>query len=637
MFGNELGLRRGGVGVRSSWTIGVVAGVALAAGCGNGGGISVGGTGGTGMLPVTAGTGGSGDPDAGGTTGVGGSPATGTGGSVVTPDGGAGGAAGAAGTPDAGPMGTPDAQVAALDRQVVINEFMAGNVLTVKDEGGHAGDWVELYNAGDQDVPLGGYALTDDLASPRKAVLPAGLVLPAHGRLVLWLDGNPPAGPTHLALALVRAGGTLALARADGSFVDRITYGEQAVDFSAAREPDGSDAWVIEWHASPAAANPAGAGRPASPEDLALPPEAVPAAGDVSERILGYNVIPELSLTIAPAEWASLLAAPDTYVPVTLTFDGRAYGPVGVHVKGMQSFEPIDQKPSLHINVDKFAAGAAFFNLSDITLNNMHSDPSMMHERIAYWAARQAGGIPASRANHAMLTVNGQLYGLYTNVETVKKRFLGRWFSDATGPLFSATDVDFQAMYIPFFELVAGPDDRSMLSGIATALATNSNPDTAMAVVAAYAHMDEMIRFWATTAVIGQFDSFPYSEPGDDYFAYADPTTRRLWFMPWGMDETFLSSDIDILGRMRAPVAVTCQASAPCKQKLVSAVWDVLAKAEALGWVAEQARVAAQIAPYVARDTRRHHTDDAVAAAQMDMGFFLSDRRAQIQTMIPAP
>ena len=52
----------------------------------------------------------------------------------------------------------------------------------------------------------------------------------------------------------------------------------------------------------------------------------------------------------------------------------------------------------------------------------------MMHERMAYWVARQAGGIPASRANHAQLTINGQPYGLYTNVETVKKRILRRWF-----------------------------------------------------------------------------------------------------------------------------------------------------------------------------------------------------------------
>ena len=78
----------------------------------------------------------------------------------------------------------------------------------------------------------------------------------------------------------------------------------------------------------------------------------------------------------------------------------------------------------------------------------MHSDFSMMHERIAYWVARQAG-VPASRANHALVTVNGQLYGLYANVETVKKHILSRVFGNNTGSLFSATDVDFEAAVHP--------------------------------------------------------------------------------------------------------------------------------------------------------------------------------------------
>jgi hypothetical protein len=660
MLGQELGRQRHGA-ISLRWTIAGIAGMALAAGCGNnrsGAGLP-GGVGGTGTLPAigdAGGTGGAGgEADAGAVTGAGGDGVPGAGGATVSGaggdattgvggapavDAGAGGRAGIGGattTPDGGPGGQPDAQAGLDDSRLVINEFMAANVLTAKDEGGHAGNWVELYNGGVADLPLAGYALTDDLTAPRKAILPAGLMLPGHGRLLLWLDGNPGAGASHVAVSLARTGGTLALARPDGSFVDRVSYGAQAVDFSAAREPDGSDLWAIEWHVSPGAANPAGAGRPMGPEDATLPPEPVAAAGDLSERILGYDVIPELALTIEPAQWASLVAAPDTYVPVTLTFDGRAYGPVGVHLKGMQSFEPIDQKPSLHINIDKFAAGAAFFNLSDVTLNNMHSDPSMIHERMAYWVARQAGGIPASRANHAMLTVNGQLYGLYINVETVKKRILGRWFSDTSGSLFSATDVDFQAAYIPSFELVTGPDDRTLLSGIASALATYPNPDDAMLAVGASANLDEMIRFWATTAVVAQFDSFPYSEPGDDYFAYADPTSHRLWFMPWGMDETFLSSDVDILGRMRAPVARTCLSSPACYQRIVIAVWDVLAKVEALGWLAEHDRVAAQIAPYIARDTRRHYPDTEVAAAQMDMWYFLSERRLWIGMMIPAP
>jgi hypothetical protein len=105
--------------------------------------------------------------------------------------------------------------------------------------------------------------------------------------------------------------------------------------------------------------------------------------------------------------------------------------------------------------------------------------------------------------------------------------------------------------------------------------------------------------------------------------------------MPWGMDETFLSGDLDIVGRMWAPIAKDCMSSADCFQAYANQVWDVLGKVEALDWVAEHDRVAAQIAPFIQMDTRRHYTDDEIAHGQSDMRFFLSERRTHLTTMIP--
>jgi hypothetical protein len=534
------------------------------------------------------------------------------------------GAAGAGGMAGGGPSVPTE-----IDGQLVINELMAANVLTAKDESGAAWPWLEILNPTDADVPLGGYAVTDDFAMPGKGVIADGTVVPAHGYLTLWLVGGGPAGATHVAASLSKGGGSVGLARPDGSFIDRLTYGAQEVDLSASREPDGATAWAIEWHVSPGGANPAGGG---VAEPSAEDPETVPAAGDLSDRILGYDQLPQFSLTIGAAEYQSLMSAPDIYVPVTLTYDGRDYGPVGVHLKGMQSWEPIDHKPSLHVNIDKFAPGAAFFGLKDLTLNNMHSDYSMMHERIAYWVARQAG-VPASRANHALVTVNGQLYGLYANVETVKKHILSRMFGNDTGSLFSATDVDFEASFIPTFELVAGPDDRTLLSGLASAL-TAANPDDAIAAAAGFADVDEFTRFWAMCAVVGQLDSFPYSVPGDDYFAYANPATGRLVFLPWGIDESFYAGDIDV-SKIHSVFAVQCQESPSCYRKFVDNVWDILALTDRLDWLAEHDRVAAQIAPFVAMDSRKWYTNDQVAMYQMDMWYFMSDRRGSIAAWIP--
>ncbi|HEY5450731.1 MAG TPA: hypothetical protein VIQ54_18385, partial [Polyangia bacterium] len=52
--------------------------------------------------------------------------------------------------------------------------------------------------------------------------------------------------------------------------------------------------------------------------------------------------------------------------------------------------------------------------------------------------------------------------------------------------------------------------------------------------------------------------------------------------------------------------------------------------------LAEHDRVAAQIAPYVAMDTRKAYANDQVALYQEDMWYFMSDRRERIAAWIPA-
>ena len=100
-----------------------------------------------------------------------------------------------------------------VDGQLVINELMAANALTIKDEAGAARPWIEILNPTDTDVPLRGYGVTDDLAAPVKGVIGDGVSCPRAATWCVWLDGNPEAGPTHVAAYLSKAGGSVGLAR----------------------------------------------------------------------------------------------------------------------------------------------------------------------------------------------------------------------------------------------------------------------------------------------------------------------------------------------------------------------------------------------------------------------------------------
>jgi hypothetical protein len=546
------------------------------------------------------------------------------------------------GTPDAAPVAPPDAMPVdyqpavgpEVDGKLVINELMTSNAYTLLDDTGAASDWVEIYNPGSVDVPLRGYSFTDELGKPRKAIITRDATVKAHGYLVFFMDNQPQAGATHIDIQLSTQSAALGFARPDGSYIDRVAYGKQETDFSAAREPDGSDAWRIEWHPSPGAANRTGTGQPVGVEDPAVLPEAVPEAGDLSELILGFDEVPEIAFSVTADNAAKLLTAPFEYVPAYIIYQGRSYGPIGLRCKGQNSFEPFDRKPSLRISFDKYNEKARFFGMKDMTLNNMHSDKSMMHERLAYHVARQAG-IPASRANHALVYVNGQFYGLYANVESVKKQMISRWFSDSTGPLFEATDVDFLPPYVPQFSLESGVDDRTLLDAAAQALLT-ANADAAISAVSHFVDIDEFTRFWAVCAVVGQFDSFPYSMPGDDYDVYADPASGKLRFIPWGMDESFSADDFDVR-QVSSVLAQKCKDSPACFQKFTAQVWSIMGVTDAMGLEHERAQVVTQIAPYVAMDSRKSYTAADVATYQDALHWFITGRRTHLAAFLPPP
>ncbi len=534
-------------------------------------------------------------------------------------------------------MPPPDAAAVAptVDAQLSINEIMADNVLTTKDDQGAPAPWFEIYNASSDDIPIGGYGITDDFSNPKKSVLPAGTTVPAGGFLVLWADGNPASGPTHVGILLSPGGGSLGLARPDGSFIDRLTYGAQVTDMSAAREPDGSDNWAAaEWTVSPGAANPTGAGQPRAAQADTDPPETIAAAGDVSDRVLGYDLIPQFQLNIADSDIASLRSSPDTWVPATLVYQGRSYGPVGVNLKGTASFMPIDQKPGFRVNINKFSKGASFFGLKEFLLNNMATDPSMLHERLAYWIARQMGGVPASRCNHSWVTMNGQPLGLYATVEEPRSQMMATYFTDDSGGVFTINYADFQTQYLANFQYDDGSTDTTLITQATAALAMTP-ADAAITAAAQYVNLKEFTRFWAIVVLTGKWGGWPYAatnEPaGANAEIYTDPTTKQINFIPTGINDALSTADYDFVNQVKSVLARDCAATPSCYQQFADQLMEVDAKATQLGWKAELDRVVAQIASYVMMDPKKPYTNDDVTSYQTQAGYFITGRDAYIQ------
>jgi len=120
-----------------------------------------------------------------------------------------------------------------------INEVMPSNTTACADSFGEFDDWIELYNAGAADLDLTGYYVTDDMATPMKAQLPAGLIVPAHGYKLLWADDQVQ-GVDHLAFKLDAQGEQFAISAPDGTLIDSLTFGAATSDVAFARLPDGT-------------------------------------------------------------------------------------------------------------------------------------------------------------------------------------------------------------------------------------------------------------------------------------------------------------------------------------------------------------------------------------------------------------
>lgn len=128
-----------------------------------------------------------------------------------------------------------------------INEFMATNTSCCPDTDAGGGvqefdDWIELYNAGDTPVDIGGMYLSDDKTDPFKSKIPddnpVKTTIPAGGYLLLWADETSEQGPLHLNFKLSTGGEDVALFYIDGREIDAYTYGTQADNKSFGRSGD---------------------------------------------------------------------------------------------------------------------------------------------------------------------------------------------------------------------------------------------------------------------------------------------------------------------------------------------------------------------------------------------------------------
>lgn len=136
--------------------------------------------------------------------------------------------------------------VSPTNDELVINEVMTSNQLTIADEDEDYDDWFELWNGNGAPVLPSNYWVSDNLDFPFKYRL-SGNAIPQSGFQLLWADDEGDEGINHVNFQLASTGEELILFKLqenDIRVVDYISFPALSDDISYGRETDGNSSWV---------------------------------------------------------------------------------------------------------------------------------------------------------------------------------------------------------------------------------------------------------------------------------------------------------------------------------------------------------------------------------------------------------
>jgi hypothetical protein len=232
------------------------------------------------------------------------------------------------------------------------------------------------------------------------------------------------------------------------------------------------------------------------------------------------DLLPTFEIEIAPAEWAALQSDCDAlikqYRPIVFHCGAEAVEAM-VRLKGNWSWNC--QKMQFVVSFNEADPDGRFHGLRKIVLDAPWYDPTLLHERLAFFFLERYGA-PASCVNNARLLVNGEYYGVYANVERIDREYLERHFDDPSGNLYEAG-----------VELKTNEDVGD---------ATDSEEFWAAAdlpTIDALVDLDQAVATWAGEAMLPDPDSY-WAGVEINFYLYHHPA-RGFLFLPYDADISF--------------------------------------------------------------------------------------------------
>ncbi len=282
--------------------------------------------------------------------------------------------------------------------------------------------------------------------------------------------------------------------------------------------------------------------------------------------IFDEDTVRTYSVLIDPDSLAVLNANPraEFYVMGSLVFEGDTIYPVGIRYKGSEgawagcvsdSKEKSCTKLSMKIKINwNEKNDIKLKGLKKLQFHSMKHYHSQLRERLGYWFFREMG-VPASRAVHAKLMINGEYNGLFTLVEQVDGRFTRARFDDGTGNVYKEiwplTQDNVPHPQSTYLEKLETNKDENPTVEIMTQFAddiTHSEGLTLRGVIEQWMDVQTVMNYMAVDYAIGNDDGafhwycFGGCGPHNFYW-YEDPTSLKVHLIPWDLDFVFDDSN----------------------------------------------------------------------------------------------
>ena len=266
------------------------------------------------------------------------------------------------------------------------------------------------------------------------------------------------------------------------------------------------------------------------------------------EDFYDIDHIPEIRVTFFQDNWDAVLD--QFYIDgleerlfCNVEIDGTLIEGAGIRYKGFSSVSVFYTKNPFNIKLDYTYPDSAYQGYNKIKLSNVIQDPSFVREALSYEIARNY--MPAGKANFAKLFINGEYWGLYTNVEAVNKRFLSQHFQSTDGSFFKCNPEELELFgenanlsnspgtspedYYELYSIKSDDGWEELVDFIAT---LNENPTEIEPLL----NIDRALWMHALNYSFINFDS--YVGYGQNYYVYQDENGQ---FNPilWDMNMSF--------------------------------------------------------------------------------------------------